>query len=106
MAEKTKTHPSDTEKNHSITYANNAEYFSALEKWLQSVYLWQNFVTTFAYAPMIDRFASSNVNVQNGISYMSATQDNSLRFRRQVATVRPMVHIPEGGKLSHSKVRV
>lgn len=100
MAEE-KTQPKNIENNNSPPYANNAEYFIALEKWLQSVYLWQSFVATFTYAPMIDQFASSNVNVQNGIPYMSVSQDNASRFRRQVATVRPMPQqqtvLPDGG---------
>ncbi|XP_069704194.1 protein FAM8A1 [Periplaneta americana] len=86
------------------TYANNAEYFAALEKWLHDAYMWQSITAAFPYALMSNQFAPANaINMQhfnasqsgaNVFPYMTFVHNGDiLRNRRtQVATVRPNQH--------------
>ncbi|PSN43629.1 hypothetical protein C0J52_15034 [Blattella germanica] len=98
MADSSKAGPSCVEGSNTEqteTYASNEEYFNALEKWLQNVYLWQNIVATFPYAMMTNQLTHPNViNGQAGVGtvpYIPVTQENGFRMRRpQVATVRPL----------------
>jgi hypothetical protein len=84
-----------SDKVKSETYASTAEYFTALEKWLHDVYMWQNITASFPYAILTNQFAPAGaMNMQhfggshNGTSifpYMTFMQNR----RRQVAAVRP-----------------
>jgi hypothetical protein len=92
------------DKDKSETYANTAEYFIALEKWLHDVYMWQNITAAFPYALMTNQFAPAGAmnmhhfeGSQSGASrfpYMTFMQNtDALRSRRpQVAIISPTVH--------------
>jgi hypothetical protein len=107
MAEESKAELSGEKgngKNKFQTYATTAEYFTALEKWLHDVYMWQSIAASFPYALMTNQFATTGaINMQNfggnqsgtGVfPYMTILQNTDVLHNRrpQVATVRPTQH--------------
>jgi hypothetical protein len=92
------------DKDKSEMYANTAEYFTALEKWLHDVYMWHSITAAFPYALITNQFAPAGaMNVQHiggsqsGPSifpYMTYMQNSSALHNRrpQVATIRPTQH--------------
>jgi hypothetical protein len=75
------------------TYASTADYFVALEKWLQDVYMWQSVTAAFPYALMTNQFVLTGaVNVQHFVGGQS------------ISSVRPYVtHVPNNDVLRNRR---